>query len=105
MLVIDVCHINFFYFFNFLKKNRVLRLAQCDARRNQQNQMHLWKLTFSNGVTKIVKLSEGGYRSRWWLILNFQTLDAKQSYSIVISRFIYPKVIFQSLSAYLWSYV
>jgi hypothetical protein len=102
MLVINLCYPKFFKFLNLFKKNKIVRLVQFTAEHQKKD---LWKLIFSNGVTKIVKLFANGYRSRWWLVLNFQTLDAKESYSIVISRFTYQKEIFQNFSAYLWSYV
>lgn len=65
----------------------------------------LWQILFANREIKIVKLNGDSYRSRWWLILNFQSLDSEQSYSIVISRFFYPCTVFRKLSAHLWYYV
>ena len=77
---------------------------------------NLWKLSClnynnnnnnnnNNNKTVIVRLTGDSYRTRWWLVLNFETLDSVNTYSIVISRFTYPKAMYQKLSASLWCYV
>lgn len=100
MLSIDIRYTGFLFFFNKYRKNKIICLSQCETSSNEK----LWKLTFSKGVNKIVRLSGDSYRSRWWLVLTFQTLDNKENYSLVIARVIYPKWVFQKLSAYLWLY-
>ena len=90
MLIIDI------YSSKIFKNNNIIRLSQHDT---------LWKLTFSNRVSKVTQLTGDSYRSRWWLVLTFQTVDKCESYSLVIPRFFYPRAVYQKLSAHLWFYV
>lgn len=75
------------------------------TRSSFQVQADLWKLLFHNGQTNMAKLTGESYRSRWLLILSFQLLDQKKTYSVVISRFFYPSAVYRKLSACLWFYV
>lgn len=84
-----------------VRHKNITRIAQSKA----YAQADLWKIFFHNGRTTMAKLTGDSYRSRWWLILSFQLLNQKQTYSIAISRFSYPLPIYRKLSAYLWLYV
>lgn len=75
------------------------------AQSNAHAQIDLWKIFFHNGQTTMAKLTGDSYRSRWWLILSFQPLNSKKTYSITLSRFSYPLSVYRKLSAYLWFYV
>lgn len=109
MLIVNICYTKFFYILYKLTNHKIItQIIQSyysdDAMATIQNK-DLWKLIFSNKTTKIARLSTRGYRSRWWLVLHFQTLDTKENYSIVISRLNYPKAVYRALSAHLWYYV
>jgi len=84
-----------------VQHKNIKRIAQSYA----QEQAELWKIFFHNGQTSMAKLTGDSYRSRWWLLLSFQSLDQQKNYSIAISRFSYPSSAFRKLSAYLWFYV
>ncbi len=101
MLIINIKDNPFVGLFKKNNKNKIIRLTQYTA----PGQVDLWKIVFANRDIKIVRLNGDSYRSRWWLVLNFQTLDQHKRYSIVISRFFYPSAVYRKLCAHLWFYV
>lgn len=117
MLNIYLRYTKFFYFLKHLTRGKIItqiiqisNASEVDSQRENSSNSYslkatLWKLVFSNKTTKVVRLSTRGYRSRWWLVLHYQTLDAKETFSIVFSRFKYPNDVYRALSTHLWYYV